>query len=300
MRQTHARQCTLGHMPATLIGAHLSTSKGLGAAVREGRRLGCTAVQLFTSSPQQWKSRDVTPEMTASLHEACEETGIYSLVSHDSYLINLCAPDEDIRRKSLDALTRELNRCAQLGIRYVVSHIGAHMTQGENCGLDAAAEQIEIALSESAEQSTLLMETTAGQGTCLNYRFEQLAAILDRLKGNPRVCVCLDTCHIFAAGYDIRTPERYETTFEEFDRLIGLDRLKVIHANDSKKPLGKRVDRHEHIGEGEIGIDAFRLLVNDPRFEHTPIILETPAMDSMLETNLKTLFELRAEPVLSC
>jgi deoxyribonuclease-4 len=267
----------------------MPTSGGLGNAIRNGKAIGCTAVQVFTSSPQQWKAKEVTDKMVEDFQAAKAETGIDSVVSHDSYLINLCAPDPAKREQSLNGLKGEMERCARYGIPYVVSHMGAHMGQGEECGLDGIAESARRILDETPESVTLLMETTAGQGSCMNCRFEHLAWIIDKLEGHPRLAVCLDTCHIFTAGYDIRTEGGFAETFTKFDQIVGFDRLKVVHCNDSKKPFGSKVDRHEHIGEGEIGIDAFRLLVNDDRFANIPILLETPEAPEGHERNLQTL-----------
>lgn len=280
-------------MPATLIGAHMPTGKGLPDAVRRGKAIGCTAIQVFTSSPQQWHSKPIDPATPGKLKAAIEECGIdpQAIVSHDSYLINLCAPEPEKAAQSREALTRELNRCATLGIPFVVSHMGAHMKQGEDIGLETVAKQAKELLQEVPEGVTLLMETTAGQGSSLNYKFEHLAKILE-LTGSPKnLAICLDTCHIFAAGYDIRTKETYEATFAEFDRLIGCDKIKIIHCNDSKKALGTRVDRHNHLGEGEIGETAFRCLVHDPRFEKTPIVVETPEADTMHAVNVQKLWD---------
>lgn len=278
-------------MPAQLIGAHMPTAGGLGNAVRNGKRIGCTAVQVFTSSPQQWKAKEITPEMAADFKAALAETGIDCVVSHDSYLVNLCAPTPENRAKSIEGLKGELRRCATYGIRWAVSHMGSHMDQGVEVGLRCVAASAAEVLADTPEEVMILAETTAGQGSALDSRFEELAAILDLMKGHPRLGVCLDTCHIFAAGYDIRTPETYEKTFEEFGRVVGFDRLKAIHCNDSKKGLGTRVDRHEHLGKGEIGPTAFHLLVNDPRFEQIPILIETPEADTMHEVNVKFLWE---------
>jgi deoxyribonuclease-4 len=280
-------------MPATLIGAHMPTGKGLPDAIRRGKAIGCTAIQVFTSSPQQWASKPLDPAAPFKLAEAIEEADLApnALVSHDSYLINLSAPDLEIAAKSREALARELTRCATLGIPYVVSHMGSQKDQEEGIALQKVAEQTLSILAEVPETVTLLMETTAGQGSSLNWRFEQLAALFDLTKSPANLAVCLDTCHIFAAGYDIRTAEGYERTFTEFDRLIGCDRIKVIHCNDSKKPLGSRVDRHAHLGEGEIGETAFRCLVHDPRFEHTPIVIETPDADEFHAINVGRLWD---------
>lgn len=270
----------------------MPTGGGLGKAVRRGKEIGCTAVQVFTSSPQQWKSKDITPEMVNDLQTALSETGIGNkIVSHDSYLINLCAPDPARRQQSIEALTREINRCGELGIPYVVSHMGAHMDQGVAEGLKIMSESALEVLANSNPSVQLLMETTAGQGSSLNSKFEEIAEVLQRTKSPDRLRICLDTCHIFAAGYDLRTEETYEATFQEFDRLIGCERISVIHCNDSKKELGKRVDRHDHLGEGLIGETAFRCLVSDPRFVDTIIVVETPDAETDHERNVAKLWQ---------
>jgi deoxyribonuclease-4 len=274
-----------------LIGAHMPTGKGLGDAIRAGHAIGCTAVQVFTSSPQTWRAKAITDEMVTDFIAAQNDTGITAVVSHDSYLVNLCAPDPDKRAQSIRGLTDELNRSARYGIKFVVSHMGAHMGQGVEGGIRAAAESAKEVLADSDPSVMLLMETTAGQGSSLNHRFEELAQMQDQI-GSDRIGVCLDTCHIFAAGYDIRAEDGYDQTFNEFDRLIGLDRLKVIHVNDSKKALGTRVDRHEHIGEGEIGETAFRLLVNDPRLLGKLMTVETPDAQTDHARNVAKLWSL--------
>lgn len=278
-------------MSSHLIGAHMPTGKGLGQAVREGKAIGCTALQVFTSSPQQWKAKEVTDEMADAFKAACAETGIEVVVSHDSYLVNLCAPNEEIKAKSLDGLKGELRRCAKYGIRWAVSHIGAHMGAGMEEGLRISAESVKEVLADT-EGTLLLAETTAGTGTSLNSKFEEIARLIE-LAGSPdRLAVCLDTCHVFAAGYDIRTEETYHATFSDFDRLIGLDRIRAIHCNDSKMPFDSRRDRHEHIGDGQIGRRAFELLVNDPRFFDVPILIETPDAPEGHAMNVKRLWEM--------
>ena len=254
----------------------MPTSGGLGNAIRSGKAIGCTAVQVFTNSPQQWRAKPITPEMVTDFRLALSETGIEKVVSHDSYLVNLCSPEPTKRQQSIDGLSSELERCHAYGIPFAVSHMGAHMGQGEDEGLRAVAESALIVLDRTPGDVTILMETTAGQGTSLDYKFEHLAKILELTKGHARLCVCLDTCHIFAAGYDIRSKEGFLETFDEFARIIGFDRLKAVHCNDSKNPFGSRKDRHENIGEGEIGPVPFELLVNDSRFDEIPILLETP------------------------
>ena len=284
-------------MPARWIGAHMPTSGGLHKAVREGSKIGCTAVQVFTNSPQQWAAKAITCDAVSALALALEETGIERrhLVSHDSYLINLCAPDLEKREQSRQGMIREILRCNELGIPWVVSHVGAHMSQGEEAGMKAAAESLLQVLDETPDFVTVLMETTAGQGSSLNYRFDQMATMFELLGNHPRVGVCLDTCHIFAAGYDIRTPGAYAATFAEWDRLVGRDKIKVLHVNDSKKALGTRVDRHNHLGEGEIGESAFRCLVHDPLFEETPMVVETPDAVPMHQANVAKLWQWASE-----
>ncbi len=267
----------------------MPTSGGLHLALQRGREIGCTAVQVFTSSPQQWKAKPMADEAVERFQQAQAATGIDCVVSHDSYLVNLCATNDEIRAKSIEGLKAEVERCARLGIRWVVSHMGSHLGAGEEAGLQAVAEGARRVFEETSDSVTLLMETTAGQGSALNYRFEHLATLIESLQGHPRLGVCLDTCHLFAAGYDLRDRESYEATFSELERWVGLDRVKAIHANDSKKGLGSRVDRHAHIGEGEIGIEAFRLLVNDPRWIEVPILLETPDAETMHKVNLERL-----------
>ena len=271
-------------MAAKFLGAHMSVKGGLGNALRNGKEIGCTAVQVFTSSPQQWYSKAVSNEGVFDFKEAQKETGITHVVSHDSYLVNLSAFDPELAVKSKKALQEEIFRCAVYGIPFVVSHMGGYKNQTEAEACVKVAEAANDILNETPETVTLLMETTAGQGTSINSKFEQMAVILEECKGNPRLCVCLDTCHVFVAGYDIRTEETFNKTFEEFDRIVGMDRLKVVHCNDSKKDLGSHIDRHEDIGKGFIGDEAFRCLVNDPRFENIPILLETES--EMHEENI--------------
>lgn len=267
----------------------MPTSGGIHVAVLNGKEIGCTAVQVFTSSPQQWHAKEVTDEDVEKMADAVEQTGIHALISHDSYLVNLAAPDPTIRKRSISSLTQEMIRCSKLGIGVTVSHMGSHLGEGEGEGLRKLAEGAAEVLDQTPSNVVLAMETTAGQGTNLGYRFEHLAHVIEANKGNARLVCCLDTCHIFAAGYDIRTPETYAATMEQFDRIVGLDRLRCIHVNDSLRPFESRKDRHAHIGEGEIGEEAFRLLVNDDRFAEIPMILETPDAETMHKQNLERL-----------
>lgn len=277
-------------MSARYIGAHMPTGKGLASAVRAGAEIGCTAVQVFTSSPQQWKAKPVDPAQAAAFKAALAETGIQHAVSHDSYLVNLAAPADELREKSIAGLAAEAVRCGEYGIPAVVSHIGAHVGQGEEAGLARAAEGLLRVLDESPDSVTVLAETTAGQGTVLNHRFESLARLIELCGGHRRVGVCLDTCHVFAAGYDVSSAEGLTATLDEFDRLVGLDRLRAIHANDSKHPLGSRKDRHEHLGEGEIGPVCFQTLVNEPRLSDVPIVVETPDAEERHADNVARLW----------
>lgn len=277
---------------ARLIGAHMPTSGGFGEAVRKGSEIGCTAVQVFTSSPQQWRAKKITDEMVEDFLAAREETGLDWMISHDSYLINLAATEEDLRKKSMEALIAEMERCSKLRIPYVVSHMGAHKGEGEEKGLKRLTKSTRSVLAETPEDVSLAMETTAGTGSSLGYRFEHLAEVLEGCGWPERLVVCLDTCHVFAAGYDIRTEEGYEAMIEEFGSLVGLERIVCIHANDSLHPFGSRKDRHAHIGEGEIGPEAFRRIVNDPRLAHAPLIVETPDAETMHEVNVRRLTEM--------
>ena len=275
-----------------LLGAHMPTVGGLHNGLIAGKAIGCSAVQLFTGSPKRWHHPPVTEEQAALFQAALAETGIRFTVAHDSYLINLAALDETAVAKSRAAFREELDRAEALGIPWVVTHMGSHLKAGIEPAIARLIESLKLILNETDHlryKVGIALETTAGQGTGLGASFEELQAVLEGVGPNPRLGVCLDTCHIFAAGYDFRTPETYTETWNEFERKIGLHRLKVIHANDAKKPLGSRVDRHEHIGEGEIGYAAFTMLLTDPRLAHIPILVETPESETMHEVNLTKL-----------
>ncbi len=275
----------------------MPTAGGLAKSLSNGKAIGCTAVQVFTSSPRQWAHPPLAPEVADAFRHAKEEHGIGFTVAHDSYLINLAAPNPEVLERSKHAFGAELERAEALGIPWVVTHMGACMDSTEEEGIRLLCESLTQVLRETEGlQVGVALETTAGQGTCLGYRFEQIAQVVDGCQNHPRLGVCLDTCHIFVAGYDLRDEEAYQQTMADFDRVIGLQKLKVIHANDAKKPLGSRVDRHEHIGQGEIGIGAFERLVNDPRLLHVPIVIETPDADTMHAVNLAMLQELASGP----
>ena len=280
-------------MAAQLLGAHMPIGKGIGNAVRAGKAIGCTAIQVFTKSPQIWKSKPVTDEVIADFKAAVLETGITEIVSHDSYLINMAGSTEEGREKSIVGLIEEINRCSAYGIPYVNSHMGSHIGQGEEIGQQLLIEGARRVLAETDPSVMLLMETTSGQGSALGATFEQLAFVLDGLGGDSRVGVCVDTCHIFAAGYDIRSEEAFGETFGKFESVVGFDRLKAVHCNDSLGKFGSHKDRHAANGEGEIGETAFRLLVNDTRFDQIPILLETPMEDGGHERDLAKLISYR-------
>lgn len=275
----------------------MPTAGGLHKSLLSGREIGCTAVQLFTGSPRQWTHPPLAAEAVARFREAQEQTGIAFTVAHDSYLINLAAPDAFLLERSRHAFRGELDRAELLGIPWVVTHMGAHLDKGEAEAIARLVESLKQILDETEQEGYrvgVALETTAGQGTGLGWRFEQLGEVLQGVGDHPRLGVCLDTCHVFAAGYDLRTPETYDQAWTRFADAVGLEKLKVIHVNDSKKPLGSRVDRHEHIGDGEIGLAAFDRLVNDPCLKPIPLILETPDSDAMHAVNLRRLKRLAA------
>jgi deoxyribonuclease IV len=271
------------------FGAHMMIAGGLHKAIATGQDVGCDVVQVFTKSPQQWQARPLATEDIQAFRDAQEAAGIPCVAAHDTYLINPAAADPAVLERSRAAMVDELERTAALGIPALVMHLGARGTEPEEDALGRLVESVRRALEQTpSDGPALLLETTAGQGTCLGHRFEHLAFVLEALGHPERLAVCLDTCHIFAAGYDLRTPEAYQETMAEFDRVIGLDRVRLVHANDSKREMGSRVDRHAAIGAGEIGLEGFRALVNDPRIT-APIVLETPKVGDMDRVNLATL-----------
>jgi len=255
----------------------MSISGGLEKALFRGQETECQVIQLFTQNPNRWLSRDMSAEEIEAFRLARFQTSVVPIASHDSYLINLASPSRDGRRRSLEALTDEVMRTHRLGIPYVVMHPGAHSGDGEKKGIRHIAGALTRMLERTRSTGVvILLETTAGQGTSLGYRFEHLAEIIRLTEPNCRLAVCLDTCHIFAAGYAFGDRDSFEGLIREFDAVIGLDRLKLIHANDSRKACGSRIDRHEHIGRGLIGEEGFSLFLKSPVFEDLPFILETP------------------------
>ncbi len=277
------------------LGAHVSTSGGLHKAPENGRSLGCEAIQVFTRNQMQWRARSLSEQEITGFQRGLMGCGIQTAVSHDSYLINLGSPEPATLQKSLAAFAEELERCEKLGLPYLVLHPGAHVGSGEAAGLRRIAKSLNEVLSlKKAYTTQVLLETTAGQGSNLGYRFEQLAEILAMTEESGRLGICVDTCHLFAAGYDLRKRSVYEATFCELDSWVGLQRVKVFHLNDSKKGLGSRVDRHENIGKGELGLEPFRFLVNDSRFAGVPMLLETPGGNEAYRNDLETLRSLRS------
>lgn len=273
-----------------LLGAHFSIAGGLHKAIYEAKKYHCTALQIFTKNASTWKERTLTGEDIEAFSRARQETGIDTIFSHTAYLINLGSPEARKFERSCAALRQELKRCFLLGIPWVVHHPGAHMGEGEKAGLARIAEGINRVLNAAEQEGPqLLLETCAGQGTTLGHTFEQLASIAEKVEQRDRIGFCLDTCHIFAAGYDIRTETAYHETVKSFDRILSLKRLKVIHVNDALKDLGSRVDRHTHIGKGRIGKKAFYLLMNDKRLFHVPKILETPKKRDGIDWDRKNL-----------
>lgn len=260
-----------------LLGAHMSIAGGCHNALLAAEAHGCTAVQLFTKNANQWDARDLTPEECAEFRRILRRTKLSPALAHDSYLINLASPDERLYRRSVEAFVKELDRAERLGIRYLVMHPGAHLDSSEEAGLARVAKALDEVHARCAGfRAEVLLETTAGQGTCLGHRFEHLARILELTAEPQRLGVCLDTCHVFAAGYALAPEKEYRATMQAFDKAIGLKRLKAFHLNDSLKPQGSRVDRHAHIGKGHLGLEPFRLLLNDCRFRNRPMVLETP------------------------
>jgi deoxyribonuclease IV len=286
------------HKPrGPLLGAHMSIAGGVGNAFLEGKKVDCAAIQIFTKSSRQWAAKPYTKEEIAQFHANRKETGIASVVAHDSYLLNLGSPDPVLRQRSVAAFIDELERCEVLGVTNLIAHPGAHVGAGELEGIRIIAKSLdEVHKACPGYRAKITLEITAGQGSNLGYRFDQIGSMIDATKESDRLRVCFDTEHAFAAGYDIRTKEGYERTFSEFDEAIGLKVLAAFHLNDSKKEFHSRVDRHEHIGKGFIGVEAFRLLMNDKRFWGLPMCLETPKGPDLKEdrenlTLLRSLIE---------
>ena len=259
------------------IGAHVSASGGVSNAPLNAAKIGADAFAFFTKNQRQWSSKPLELKEIDNFHKACEahQIDINNILPHDSYLINLGHPEREKLKKSRNAFIEEMSRCEQLNLTKLNFHPGSHLKQvDEDVCLNLISESINIALDKT-ESVTAIIENTAGQGSNMGYRFEHLATIIDGVEDKTRVGVCIDTCHAFAGGYDLSTYENTRNVFNEFDKIIGFKWLKGMHLNDSKKKLGSRVDRHQSIGKGEIGMEAFRFILQDPRFNNIPLILET-------------------------
>lgn len=275
-----------------LLGAHMSIGGGVHRAIERARSIDCTAVQMFVKNNMQWFARPLTREEIRAFLDHLQRGELGSIFAHANYLINLSATNPQFYANSLRALSEELIRADQLELPFLVLHPGAHLGAGEDAGLEKIVKSIDRVFAGIPKVKTkIALETTAGQGSCLGDKFEHLACIIDNVQEAERLCVCLDTAHIFAAGYDIGSETGIKKTFREFDRVIGLDRLAAIHVNDSKTPRGSCVDRHQHIGQGKIGLDAFRFIMRNPRFTRIPKVLETPKGKDLAADveNLKTL-----------
>lgn len=276
-----------------LLGAHVSAAGGHARAFERARAIGADCLQIFTRAPSRWRGKPLTAALVQTFRAEREASGHPTVLAHDAYLTNLAAEDPHVYGRSLEALIDEVFRCHQLGLDGLVLHLGSHLGRGEGRGLTRFIRGLEQVM-RATPPLPLLLETTAGQGHCLGHRFEHLAEVLSRI-GSQRLGVCLDTCHVFAAGYELRTTPGYRRTFREFQHVIGMDRLWALHLNDSKSPFGSRLDRHAHIGQGEIGAEAFRRLVTDPRLSGIPMILETPEHETMHSVNLSLLRQMAQE-----
>jgi len=275
-----------------LLGAHMSIRGGVSMAIERARSVHCTAMQIFVKNNMQWFARPLSRDEIRGFLDHVQRGELASVFAHANYLINLAATNPQFHANSIRALSEELTRADQLELPFLVLHPGAHLGAGQQAGLDKVVESIDCVLAGIPKIKTrIALETTAGQGSCLGHKFEQLAYIISHVREPERLCVCLDTAHVFAAGYDISSESSLRKTFRDFDRVIGRDRLVAVHLNDSKTACGSQVDRHEHIGKGQIGLDAFRFIMRDRRFGKIPKVLETPKGKDLREDvmNLKTL-----------
>jgi deoxyribonuclease-4 len=270
------------------LGAHMSVAGGLPRAVERAIVHGCEALQIFAKNASQWRGRVLPREEIREFRARVKASGITPIVSHASYLINLASANRGLRRQSIEAMADELDRAEALGLRGVVLHPGCFTDGRPEHGLTLIAEALDGLLRERKRgKAMVILEHTAGQGTSLGASFEEIRSIIDRMTFEKRIGVCLDTCHLIASGYDIASAAGYAATFEQFGRIVGFDRLEAFHLNDSKKPLGSRVDRHTHIGEGSVGLEGFRRLVNDTRFRGLPMLLETPKSEGKARSTIE-------------
>jgi deoxyribonuclease IV len=278
------------------IGAHVSIAGSVENSVDRALQLGCETFQIFTKNQTQWKEKQYSPQQALQFRDRLAATDLKGdlLAVHNSYLINLCSVEPALLQKSRLAFLNEATRCAVLGIPYLIFHPGSHLGQGEEWGITTIAESINWVLQRLENDTVLfLLETTAGQGSNLGYRFEQLQQIMERIAPSGRIGICVDTCHIFAAGYDLRDEQTYEQTVERLQAVVGLDTIKAFHLNDCKSEFGSRVDRHERIGKGKIGLHVFRLLINDPRWRNRPGFLEVPGGDEAFKQDIAILKKIR-------
>lgn len=287
---------TTGPEPV-LIGTHVSIAGGIDKAIGRGVEIGCGAIQVFTRNASRWQAKPLPVSAIAAFRDARQAHGLSYIAAHASYLINLASPDKALRLKSIDAFIDEMERCSLLGIEDLVMHPGAHVGQGAAAGLDAVVDSFAHIFAQAPKDVRVLVENTAGQGTCLGASFEELAEILQRLP-QANLAICFDTCHAFAAGYDLTSAAGYADVMTEFERLIGIERLALFHLNDSKKALGSRVDRHDHVGRGLIGLGGFQALMQDARFGRIAKIIETPPGENHCEdlVNLALLRKMAAPP----
>src|SRR2546423_4823864 len=286
------RSLVASHDSLPLLGAHMSIGGGVHMAIERGRSIDCTAMQVFVKNNMQWFARPLTRKEISAFCQHAQRGELLSIFAHANYLINLAATNPQFHANSIRALSEELTRAHQLELPFLVLHPGAHLGAGEEAGLNKIVSSINAVFRKVPKIKTrIALETTAGQGSCLGHRFEHLAYIIDHVRESQRLCVCLDTAHVFAAGYDIGDEAGTRKMFREFDRVIGLEHLAAIHLNDSKTARGSRVDRHEHIGKGQIGLEAFRFIMREPRFRKIPKVLETPKGKDLREDveNLRTL-----------
>jgi len=281
------------------LGAHMSIAGGFEKAVERGRRVGCQTIQIFSKSNNQWDASPITEEQAERFKQAAAQSGVGPVFAHTAYLINVGSPEKAVWTRSRSALKTEVERATALGLPFIVHHPGSHKETGEQEGIKRIAEAVRWVIDQTPKSKVkILFEIAAGQGACIGHRFEHLAELLEKAGRPERTGICLDTCHLFAAGYDIRTKAAYEKTMADFDRIVGIQRVEAVHLNDSKKELGCRVDRHEHIGQGQIGLEGFRCLLNDRRFAQVPMVLETPKDEECTEDkmNLKVLRGLVERP----
>jgi deoxyribonuclease IV len=272
-----------------ILGAHMSIAGGLHNAIERAKKLGGTSMQIFTKNNKSWYAKDITEEEAGNFREQLKQSSLKKIMAHTSYLINLGSKNKDVLKKSITALQKELFRCEQLNIPYLVMHPGSHVGLGEEKAIKQIAKYLDVILKKSSSKTKILLETMAGQGTSIAHTFEQLRKIYDLCEQKKNLGICLDTCHVFVAGYDIASPEQYKKVWAKFKRILGMRLLKAIHLNDSKAESGSKKDRHENIGQGKIPLKIFSLIMNDPALKKIPKILETPNGDKFYKPEIALL-----------